>query len=61
MDWTQKDTLDLILMIVGAAIGGTVAVVVLHYVFVPFTWASFAVPACAVVGAYGLRTDGSIF
>jgi len=55
MYWTQKDTLDLILMIAGAVVGGTLALLVLHFVFIPFAWASFAVPGCAVAGAYGLR------
>jgi hypothetical protein len=55
MDWNQKDSLDLLLMIVGAAIGGVVALAILHVVFMPSTWAMFAVPACAVLGAYTLR------
>jgi hypothetical protein len=55
MNWNQKDSLDLLLMIVGAIIGGVVALCVLHYVFVPFTWASIAVPASALVSGYTLR------
>lgn len=55
MDWSEKDTLDLLLMITGAVLGAVITLCVLHYVFLPFSWAAFAMPVCAVVGGYSLR------
>lgn len=55
MKWTQKDSLDLLLMIVGAVVGGVVGLCVLHYVSVPISWARIAVPVSALVGGYTLR------
>lgn len=55
MTWNEKDSLDLVLMIVGAVIGGVLALGILHFVFMPSNWAMAAVPACAVIGGYTLR------
>ncbi|BCN13359.1 hypothetical protein RPSD_52440 (plasmid) [Ralstonia solanacearum] len=55
MEWKQKDSLDLLLMAIGAIMAGTFAVVVLHFVFIPYDWAKFGVPAFAVIGGYTLR------
>ncbi len=55
MSWNQKDSLDLLLMIVGAVVGGVIALCILHFVFVPWSGDAIAVPMCAVVGGYTLR------
>lgn len=55
MNWNQKDTLDLMLMIVGAVIGGVIAECILHFVVMVSSWAPIAVPACAVIGGYAVR------
>ncbi len=55
MDWRQKDSLDLVLMLVGAVMASIIAMGILHFVFIPYDWAMFGVPTCAVLGGYALR------
>ncbi|MGE8454453.1 MAG: hypothetical protein ACN6OP_28350 [Pseudomonadales bacterium] len=55
MNWKQKDTLDLLLLLVGAVMASIIAMSILHFVFIPYGWAMLGVPACAVLGGYSLR------
>lgn len=55
MDWDLKDSLDLVLMIVGAVVAGIISICFLHYVFIPFPWAMFGGAAFAALGGYALR------
>ncbi len=55
MYWNQKDTLDLLVMIAGAIIGGVVALCVLQLDLVTSVSPELAVPGCAVLCAYAAR------
>ncbi|MGC8213090.1 hypothetical protein [Ralstonia pseudosolanacearum] len=55
MDWNQKDSLDLVLMIVGTALASIFSICFLHFVFIPFPWAMFGGTVFAALGGYVLR------